>query len=231
MGQRADEIRQEVSDAPAEVVETRIEIEQTRADMSETIDAIQERLSPQNLKEEARDRVREVASEATDRARDAAMEKAQGAKTTVMQTIKQNPVPVALTGIGLGWLAMSSRQQSSGGSSAGRAVSQAQDKAQQQASQLGHQAQDQARRAKGEFQRMLQQNPLAVGALAVGLGVAVGLVIPETGKEDQVMGEARDSLAEKAQEKAQDTKGRIQPVAEHAQGTVKEEANKQGLTG
>src|SRR3712207_4438831 len=42
----------------AEIERTRAEIERTRADMSETVDAIQERLSPENLKEQAKDRVR-----------------------------------------------------------------------------------------------------------------------------------------------------------------------------
>src|SRR3712207_2781231 len=37
-----------------EVAATRAEIERTRADMSETVDAIQERLSPENLKEQAK---------------------------------------------------------------------------------------------------------------------------------------------------------------------------------
>jgi hypothetical protein len=41
---------------------------------------------------------------------------------------------------------------------------------------------------------MLQENPLAVGTLAVGVGAAVGLAIPETSKEHEVMGEARDNL-------------------------------------
>ena len=36
-----------------EIERTRTEIERTRADMSETVDAIQERLSPENLKEQA----------------------------------------------------------------------------------------------------------------------------------------------------------------------------------
>ena len=44
----------------AEIERTRTEIERTRADMSETVDAIQERLSPENLKEQAKDRVRDA---------------------------------------------------------------------------------------------------------------------------------------------------------------------------
>ena len=76
-----------------EVEVTRVEIERTRAGMSETVDAIQERLSPENLKEQAKDRVKE-----------ATVGKAQEAGSGIVDTIRQNPLPAALTGIGLGWL-------------------------------------------------------------------------------------------------------------------------------
>lgn len=252
-----------------EVEVTRVEIERTRADMSETVDAIQNKLSPQNLKEQAKDRVRE-----------ATVGRAQEAGSGVAETIRQNPLPAALTGIGLGWLLMSARKQSSasrpghgdGGAypaayaesesegssagaalgdardkvgeaagqakeSAGRAADQVQDKAERaatrtrnQAERLGEQARHQARRAGGGFQRMLQENPLTVGALAVGAGAAVGLAIPETSREHEVMGEARDNLVEKAQEKAQEAQQKVQRVAEEVQSAAREEADNQGLT-
>ena len=43
-----------------EVEVTRVEIERTRAGMSETVDAIQERISPENFIEQAKDRVKEA---------------------------------------------------------------------------------------------------------------------------------------------------------------------------
>jgi len=86
-----------------EVEVTRAEIERTRSDMSETVDAIQGRLSPENLKEQAKDRVRE-----------ATLGKAQGAGSTIVETIRANPLPAALTGIGLSWLFVSGRRRSSG---------------------------------------------------------------------------------------------------------------------
>lgn len=254
----------------AEMARTRAEIEHTRADMSETVDAIQERLSPESLKEQAKDRVRE-----------ATVGKVTGAGSTVVETIKENPLPAILTGIGLGWLFVSGRKRSSGqpryragayayppaydyapthdyplhngerrsdDSSAGQAIgqardkvgetaSQAQDKAgqiadrtQDQASRLANQAQYQAKRAKSGFERMLRENPLTVGTLAIGVGAAVGLAIPETAKEHEVMGETRDNLVDKAQEKAQETQQKVQRVAEEAQSTVQQEAQNQGLT-
>ena len=266
-----------------EIEITRVEIERTRAGMSETVDAIQERLSPENLKEQAKDRV----EQAKDRVKEATVGKAQEAGSGIVDTIRQNPLPAALTGIGLGWLFVNARKQGSSrppyrdtvyrdaayvegypptneyapaapgypsryegesGSSTGQALgnardkvgetaTQAQDKAgelasrtQDRVSSLGEQARYQAQRASGGFQRMLRENPLAVGTLAVGVGAAVGLAIPETSKEHEVMGEARDNLVDKAQEKVQETQQKAQRVAEEAQSAVQQEAENQGLT-
>jgi len=247
----------------AEIERTRAEIERTRADMGETVDAIQQRLSPENLKEQAKDRVM-----------GATVGRAQEAGSGIMETIRANPLPAALTGIGLTWLFASARRsQSSGrpsyyrgrtydypppyydertttsGPSAGEALgrtrdrvgetaSRAQDRAGQVASQaqdrvsdLSDQAQYQTRRAGDEFQRVLRESPLTVGALAVGVGAAIGLALPQTSREHEVMGEARDTLVEKAQEKAGEAQEKVQRVAEEAQSAAKDEAENQGLTG
>jgi prefoldin subunit 5 len=65
-----------------------------------------------------------------------------------------------------------------------------------------------------------------VGTLAVGVGAAVDLAIPETSKEHEVMGEARDNLVDKAQE----TQQKVQQVAGEAQNAAQQEAENQGLT-
>ena len=273
-----EDVRQEVGPDPAlgggvgggaqadEVEQTRTGIERTRADMGETADAIQERLSPENLKGQAKERVRE-----------ATVGRAQDAGSGLVETIRANPLPAALTGIGLGWLLVSARGSSSSGQaryrdraygyppadvyppryeergpsgpSAGRALERAQgrvgetagraqdragqiaDRTQDRVSRLGDRARYQARRASGGFQRMLRENPLTVGALAVGLGAGVGLAVPQTSKEHEVMGEARDNLVEKTQEKAQEVQEKVQRVAEEAQGAAQQEADNQGLTG
>ena len=76
---------------------------------------------------------------------------------------------------------------------------------------------------------MLHENPLTVGALAVGASAAIGLAIPETSKEHEVMGEARDTVVEKAQEKAQEMQQSVQRVAEEARGAAQQEAENQCL--
>jgi ElaB/YqjD/DUF883 family membrane-anchored ribosome-binding protein len=248
----------------------RTEIERTRAEMGETVDAIQERISPENLKEQAKDRVKE-----------ATVGRAQETGSGIVETIRANPLPAALTGIGLGWLLVSARgsgssdrpsyrdraygyppryeDQGVSGSSAGQALGQARDsvgesasraqdkmgdaaseaqgragevasRAQDRVSNLADQARFQARRASGGFQRMLRENPLTMGALAIGTGAAVGLAIPQTTREHEAMGEARDNLVDTVQEKAQEAQQKVQRVAEEAQSAAKEEATNQGLT-
>ena len=96
---------------------------------------------------------------------------------------------------------------------------------------MSDQVQYQTRRANDQLQRMLTQNPLTVGALALGVGAAVGLALPQTSREHEVMGEARDNLVEKAQEKAEEAQEKVQRVAEEAQSAAKDEAENQGLTG
>jgi len=111
-------------DNPPEVEEIRSEIEQTRAEMSQTIDAIQERLSPHRLAQEAQETVRgatigraeRMMNEATDKAEewvDNASDTARDFGTSFMDTVRANPVPAALAGIGLGWLFMSARNRGS----------------------------------------------------------------------------------------------------------------------
>ncbi|WP_447962969.1 hypothetical protein [Nitrospira sp. Ecomares 2.1] len=46
----------------------------------------------------------------------------------------------------------------------------------------------------GEFNHLLDSNPLAVGAVMVALGTAVAAAIPASRKEDQWMGDSRDRV-------------------------------------
>jgi hypothetical protein len=103
--------------------------------------------------------------------------------------------------------------------------------AQEQMMYLGDQAQEQVRWAKGQFWQVMESNPLMVGAGALALGVVVGLSIPETSYENRLMGETRDNLMDKAQEVGQETMQKVGRVAEQAQETIKEEAEKQELIG
>lgn len=113
---------------------------------------------------------------------------------------------------------------------AGNLVEQARDTA----GQLAGQAQHQARRVEHTFQGSLDDNPLGVAAVALALGAAIGFGLPQTRRENELMGDARDTLLEKAQEAAQNTAEKVQQVAgdvaETAEQTTRERAREHGLT-
>lgn len=72
------------------------DIERTRADFSSTIDAIQSKLTP---------------SELMDQAVDYALSTTPGAfSANLVNTVRDNPIPVALVGIGVAWLMAAGRQ-------------------------------------------------------------------------------------------------------------------------
>ena len=49
------------------------------------------------------------------------------------------------------------------------------------------------------FGDMLQDSPLIIGAAAMALGAIVGFAFPTTEKENEIMGEARDRVMDRAQ--------------------------------
>ncbi|MBF6589614.1 MAG: DUF3618 domain-containing protein [Ktedonobacterales bacterium] len=92
---------------PEDVIE---EIEQTRAEMTGTIDAIQERLSPQRLKQQAQDAIHDATIGRVEQVVSNVQDSARGAGNTILGTIRANPLPAALVGAGLGWLFIKGRQ-------------------------------------------------------------------------------------------------------------------------
>jgi ElaB/YqjD/DUF883 family membrane-anchored ribosome-binding protein len=84
----------------------RSEIEQTRAEMSETLNAIQHRLSPDYLREQAREKVRDATVGRAKHMAGKAGRKARSLPSVFMERMKDNPLPAALMGLGLGWLMM-----------------------------------------------------------------------------------------------------------------------------
>lgn len=258
--------------------EIQAEIAETREELSETIDAIQEKLRPSNLVSEATDkvktatteRVRHMAGSATDRAQDV-MRQTRETATDVWEGARQNPIPALMIGAGIAWLLIdrardrsdgystSSRRPYRGSSSdaryrpgygdtgyyrsqrvgSGTAVDfeaeyDAGDEEESYAAELrhvGHRAAgmaDEAREtlrrtsrgAQNGLRRLLRENPLLVGAAAMVAGAAVGAALPETERENEWLGETRDSLVDRAQEAARSTANNVQEAAKDAVGDV-----------
>jgi hypothetical protein len=314
------------ADATPETAAIRGDIEQTRVEMSGTIDAIQEKLDPEVLQEQAKDTIREAkeaAIEVADHALQQAKEAVRGAtigkvedmaryagdtaggwRHSFVETVKAHPVPAAIAGLSLGYLLLNresgpmrttrhggvidsrgrgyrSREDDGiyprgdsgaygayraydGGSErgeesateragalagqakgaaghaldraqerTGQAVDRVQDAAGQATGQVqeaaGHvagQVQEQAQRAQSFLGRQLEENPLAVGAVAAVIGGALAASMGTTPREDRLFGATRDSVMGRAQEMTQDTLQQVGQKVERVVDEAKDSASR-----
>lgn len=276
--------------------EIRRDIEGTRTELRDTVTALERKLSLGQVVDEVWGRVggREAAGDAVSNLRD---------------TIRENPVPLALMGLGVAWLAVdkatdSDRDDAEGRGTNGRAKGRvgpyrgdavhdssgpsSMDKAKHKASDAAEKAKgmasDMASKAKGlasdakskvadakdslgssngdsgsngeasgwdgghegngmsdramegtrrgvkkarhGLRTAMDEQPLALGAVAFGLGLASGLSVPTTSWEDESMGEAADAVKEEAGSMAKDVTQDVKQVAASAGSAAKDEAER-----
>ena len=92
--------------------ELRARIHETRLEMSQTINAIQDRLSPDHLVSETKDAIKDATVERARQVAQGASRVADIARDSfenpgrVVQTVKANPVPAAVMGVAAMWLAV-----------------------------------------------------------------------------------------------------------------------------
>ena len=232
-GRALEDTRDETTDMDQRTRQIRSDIEETRADMSETIEAIQDRLNPSNVvanatesvKSAATQRVRDMAETATETAQQA-IDYTRERASEAMGTARQNSIPLALIGVGAAWLLTN---RSRGGSQASRGsgyatVNEGRDSDREspgrrdswgyaEASQPVTTVRRMGRRRQNQLLRMIDENPLLVGAGALMLGAAFGLAVPETDSENEWMGNARDRLMNRARDVARGAADEMQNAA------------------
>ena len=276
-------------DVDVETAEKVMEIELTREEMHETVEAIGDRLTPASIAESAKETVRDatvgkvedMAQSARGALDDASMT-ASEARNGIIDTIRQNPIPAAMAGIGLAWLWTHRSQGESDRSGAWRREAGyygepryagsmyrtgtrygetrgATDDVRRKAGDVGDRMSDVGDRVServgqgvdtvGEqFDRLgdrmsdvpdqmgyrhdlseqarslIEESPLAVGAVAVAVGTAIGAALPSTSTERRVLGPAADRAIGTAEEKATD-------ALEQAEQRMSEATSRQGSTG
>jgi ElaB/YqjD/DUF883 family membrane-anchored ribosome-binding protein len=109
-------------------------------------------------------------------------------------------------------------------------VSDLSDTVREQASELGDRVQWGARKARLGFWQLMEERPLVVGAATLAVGLLVGLSIPSTEAEDELMGETRDQLLDRAQEGAREVLDKGKEAAGHVADRAKQVAEEEGLT-
>lgn len=228
---RPDDVGMDESMPVGEVdaVIIRAEIEDTRAQLGDTIDQIGERLSPSHIKQQIGQSVHDATVGRVEDAARAVGNRVSGASKTFVDVLRENPIPVAMVGMGLGWLYWSARNRSSGSTSE-PITDRVADRARSVATTVESGARETAQIASDQF----FGNPLAIGIVAVAAGLAAGLAIPESPKERELMGAARDTLVDRAKDMASETKEKLQHVAERtldqAKTAATEAAKDEGLT-
>jgi hypothetical protein len=83
-----------------------------------------------------------------------------------------------------------------------------------------------AERAQEGFWHMLERNPVAVGAIALGAGLAAGLSVPRTRWEDERMGRAARAFKQETKHVVEETAGKVMGVAQETYDVVREEAGR-----
>jgi hypothetical protein len=213
----------------------RASIRRTRAQMDDTVDAIEARLTPGELVYEAWTLFRGGSSSSVNR---------------IWRIAKQYPMPASIITVGLGWMAYETARGSDeraagrygaryadepsavesarhGVSSAARRTTDAASAAIDTTGELAAQARDAART---RLWKTLEEQPLIVGAAALAAGTLVGLLLPSTRAEDELMGEARDSLINEVRGLGEQVLEKGKHVATAAADKVTEGAEAQGLS-
>lgn len=176
----------------------------SRAEIERTAEELKSRVNRDNLAETARqailestqrveEKVKELAGSAGGRVED------MGAQAA--QYFHHNPMPALVAGLGLGLLiAMAERQNTRsnlelyGTAEPGRFTSALSRRPALMKAQ---------RRTVRQARRLNRKHPLMLGAAVFGVGLLLGSLIPNTRREDELMGASRDRLLESGKENAQ----------------------------
>jgi ElaB/YqjD/DUF883 family membrane-anchored ribosome-binding protein len=94
--------------------------------------------------------------------------------------------------------------------------------AEERAAYLRRKARYQARHLREEAGDVMRENPLVGGLAALAVGALLGASIPETEKENEVLGPYRDELADRAREKTHEATDRARRMASTAAQAVTE---------
>ena len=92
------------------------------------------------------------------------------------------------------------------------------DRAGERIGDLGSEARRKSRRIKTNLQHAAEENPLALAIGAAVVGLALGMLLPGTRREDELMGSSRDQLVDRAERTAE----RLKDAAVEAGSELKE---------
>lgn len=81
-----------------------------------------------------------------------------------------------------------------------------------------------ADRARGGFNHLLQEQPLALGAIGIALGALLAASVPPTRREDEMLGEVSDRMTDQLRHKAEEGYQKVSAKGEEVVAQVKQGA-------
>jgi ElaB/YqjD/DUF883 family membrane-anchored ribosome-binding protein len=228
------------------------EVDAARRRVADTIESIEDKLSPGQIVDRFLPLFRESGASATM----AHYGKALG------RSARDNPVPFLLIGAGIAWMAMSSgggretyrttaydagyggdREDGAGEESGGRlshlgermreGIHDARDTVRERvhgmterARESGHHAMDSARHMAGRGREMAAQHPLLLALAGLTVGAALGAAMPASRLENRLAGE----YGAKLKRAAWDGMEKVEEAASAAVDAAREAASEEGLT-
>lgn len=167
-------------------------IARTRREMDGTLSALENRLTPGQLYDQGVQYLRNNGGTEF--------------VSNLGQQAKQNPLPVALVGIGLAWL-MATRNSGTepelGEPGLMEKASQAKARLGERATQARDTTRQQIDRAKTSLDTMMREQPLAIGAIGLAIGALAAALAPRTQKEEELVGRMNEVANPQEKEQAE----------------------------
>jgi gas vesicle protein len=105
----------DIDEDETEIIAADIRIAQER--LGDTVEEIGERFNPTRLKEELKSDIRDATIGKVENMAQQTAEMVSDAQRSLMQSIRENPVPVVMVGIGLGWMILNASRKHTGSDS------------------------------------------------------------------------------------------------------------------
>ncbi len=151
---------------------------------------------------------------------------------SAMDTFKQYSGPAALFGLGLGWFLYDSYKQSP--EEAPQVAPEPEEPERfaaikQRAGEFKENAIEKSRQARERVSQVIEDRPYLVGIAGLTAGVLIGAITSGYLRDNQFLGETKETIRQKARGLLHDTKEKAEHVLDVARRAAREEAEKQRL--
>jgi len=233
-----------------------LSIRETESRILATVREIRQRLSPDYIERYAWSAAREKLFERMDKMlNEDIVEFSEKIGHAATETVKRHPGSVALMGLGLGLFALESLTKKSAaekdvstaevqvGSSypeferpepefvqqASEPEAQPVSRIREKAGRLRESALQKTAAARDRVSKAVDERPLILGCVGLTAGVIIGIVTSGYLRENEFLGETRETIKQKTRELLHDTRAKAEHVLDQAKRAAREEAERQHI--